>query len=70
MADSVDEAQQYTKVFDDLAYIKHHTRARETPPASFDGIHCVDCDIEIPPKRIELAAAFRCVACQERTERR
>ena len=36
--------------------------APETHP-DFDGVHCIDCDTEIPPKRLEMKR-IRCVDCQ------
>lgn len=38
----------------------------ETHP-DFDGEHCVDCEVEIPVKRLELYKV-RCVSCQELLE--
>lgn len=38
---------------------KHH---------DFDGVHCVDCDIEIPDGRLKLGKV-RCVDCQSQLER-
>lgn len=40
----------------------------ETHP-EFDGKHCVDCDTEIPLKRLELHRV-RCVDCQSLLEER
>lgn len=46
-------------------------RARElnrpqTHP-DFDGVHCLECDVEIPQKRLE-AGRIRCVDCQEEAD--
>lgn len=38
------------------------------PPASFDGEHCVECEDDLPAKRLEMGY-FRCVPCQTLRER-
>lgn len=70
MADTIDQAQAYTEVFDAAAHIAHMTRTKEAPPDGWDGASCVDCFEEIPSKRIELVGAIRCVHCQTKRERR
>lgn len=70
MADTVDVAQEYTRVYEDLAVIQHYSRPKEQAPAHFDGVHCSDCDEPIPPKRIELTGSHRCVDCQGAAERK
>ena len=42
--------------------------APESHP-NFDGLHCLDCDDEIPPARLALKR-IRCVLCQGLLERR
>ena len=68
------------EVFDETDYAQHlqlmeqadiARRAREmnrpqTHP-NFDGKHCLECDIEMPPARLQ-AGRIRCVDCQEEVE--
>jgi RNA polymerase-binding transcription factor DksA len=42
---------------------------RVETPEEFDGVHCVDCEDEIPPQRLRMGKA-RCVGCQTILERR
>lgn len=35
----------------------------------FDGIHCIDCDMEIPPLRLAIKGCVRCIDCQEMFEK-
>lgn len=39
----------------------------EKAPPEFDGIHCIDCDHEIPAARLK-TGAFRDIHCQEKYE--
>lgn len=41
----------------------------ERPPSDFDGIHCIECDQEIPQARLA-TGAFRDIYCQELIELR
>lgn len=49
------------------AKLARERSAPETHP-EFDGVHCVDCDIEIPAQRLALHKV-RCVHCQEDLEK-
>lgn len=40
---------------------------KESHP-DFDGVHCVECEDDIPPARLQLGKV-RCVACQTLLER-
>ena len=50
-----------------------HLRVREMNKPifhpDFDGLHCVECDIEIPAKRLASTRCVRCVDCQELFEK-
>lgn len=45
------------------------SRAWPKAPGDFDGLHCVECDNEIPAKRLE-NGYFVCVSCQSIKEKR
>lgn len=66
--DETDQAQ-HLQLLEQAEIIR---RAREmnrpqTHP-DFDGVHCVDCDIEIPPRRLAATGSVRCVDCQQHLE--
>lgn len=71
---------QTDEVFDETDYAQHlqlmeqadiSRRARELNRPQvhpdFDGEHCIECDIQIPPARLQ-AGRIRCVDCQEEVE--
>lgn len=71
---------QNDEVFDETDYAQHlqlmeqaevSRRARELNRPQvhpdFDGVHCVECDIEIPKLRLD-AGRVRCVECQQEIE--
>lgn len=71
---------QNDEVFDETDYAQHlqlmeqadvSRRARELNRPQvhpdFDGMHCVECDIEIPKLRLD-AGRVRCVECQQEIE--
>jgi RNA polymerase-binding transcription factor DksA len=42
----------------------HQNKLKAEMNPDFDGIHCIDCDEEIPPKRLEIVGVQRCIECQ------
>lgn len=68
IADTLDRAAQEEN-FHVQECIKQTLRRIEKPPADFDGIHCVDCDEEIPQERLA-TGAFRDIICQSNHELR
>ena len=72
MADPVDEASEYNAVYQDAAFktAGFDFSAKESPALKaqehpdFDGVHCVDCDVEIPEVRLKWGRV-RCTACEE-----
>lgn len=47
----------------------HKRQCDEPWAADFDGVHCLDCDIELPLLRLTYGCV-RCVDCQTRAERK
>lgn len=65
-SDSLDHASEVEEVFREKAIAA--MRKKIPVPSEFDGSHCVDCEIQIPPERLALGK-FTCVPCQELIER-
>lgn len=63
MAERLEQAQR-----DSAIKLASKSAAPETHP-DFDGIHCVDCDTDIPEGRLKLGKV-RCVDCQSHLEKR
>lgn len=63
----LEQADQITQAARDDAVAA--VRRGEAVPTGFDGSHCVDCDEDIPPGRLQLGK-FRCIWCQETKERK
>ena len=72
MADVIDDAGEYNAIYQDVAFKNagFSTDGRPSPVLAaqthpdFDGVHCVDCDVEIPAERLAWGRV-RCTACQE-----
>lgn len=66
--DETDQAQ-YLQLCE-MAEITRRIREMNRPQThpDFDGVHCIDCDIEIPPRRLAITGCIRCVDCQELVE--
>jgi RNA polymerase-binding transcription factor DksA len=57
-AASIFEAKQMQSI------MKNHQDLMNKPlNPSFDGVHCINCDTIIPPKRLEAIKTDRCVQC-------
>lgn len=67
--DEVEQAQylQLCEMAEITRRIKEMNRPQTHP--DFDGIHCIDCDISIPPRRLEILGCIRCVDCQDYFEK-
>ena len=69
-----DLADAQIEAFNNAALQAAKNKAAAMPPGweNFDGLHCVDCDIEIPDARRAALGlrAVRCVACQTLVEKR
>jgi hypothetical protein len=71
MADVVDDAGEYNEIYQAAAFRAAGISVDGTPsPAlapqthpDFDGVHCVDCEIEIPAKRLAWGRV-RCTDCE------
>lgn len=66
----LDEAEQAQMLqLQEQATISYRAREMNRPEThpDFDGLHCVECDDEIPPQRLALCRV-RCVHCQEHLE--
>jgi hypothetical protein len=66
----LDEAEQAQMLqLQEQATISYRAREMNRPEThpDFDGLHCVDCDDEIPALRLALRRV-RCVHCQELLE--
>ena len=55
---------------EDRAFYIEMARQKTPTPHGWDGVHCVDCEDEIPPSRrnSDLLGWFRCVQCQTDVE--
>ena len=67
MADQIDIAQDITDVYLDNARRRAIGKSGPEFDARFDGAHCVECEDDIPPARLELGKV-RCVECQAARE--
>lgn len=71
MADVIDDAGELNAVYQDAAFktAGFDFSAKESPALKaqthpdFDGLHCVDCDVEIPEQRLKWGRV-RCTACE------
>lgn len=68
MADLIDLASERIQAMQQRE-LHAFQQTREKAPSHFDGLHCTDCDIEIPSVRRQLGC-FRCVDCQHHHEAR
>ncbi len=68
MADHVDIAQEVIETCTAEAERRARGKSRPETHPDFDGCHCVDCDEEIPARRLVLGKV-RCVECQGLLER-
>ena len=63
VADEMDKASAMELMFTEAAiYAVQHLAKPEKHP-DFDGVHCLDCEEEIPAERLAMCR-IRCVACQ------
>lgn len=72
MADVVDDAGEYNQIYQDAAFKTAGFSFEEGKPSpvlapqthpDFDGAHCVDCETEIPAKRLAWGRV-RCTDCE------
>lgn len=71
MADPVDIANDNVESFTAGAEARARGKSGPEHHPDFDGLHCVDCDEEIPRPRLDMGFV-RCVPCKlvlERTRR-
>lgn len=68
-ADEADAASALELRFHQEALRGALARGGEGIAPRFDGVHCIDCDAEIPAGRRALGKD-RCIDCQEAVERR
>lgn len=46
-------------------YVSQNAPKEQIPAGiTFDGVHCVDCDLEIEPQRLAILATCRCGECK------
>lgn len=71
MTEQIDQAQELDQLFRERALAQHKNKRVIEQPDEENGIrYCLDCGIDIPPKRIEAQpGAVRCVSCQSGKER-
>lgn len=67
MADIIDDAQAYNEFYQQVALKNQQAKVAPESHPDFDGLHCVDCEEEIPALRL-LMSRIRCVGCQEYKE--
>jgi RNA polymerase-binding transcription factor DksA len=68
MADIIDDAQAYNELHQEVSLRNQQAKMLPETHPGFDGWHCVDCEEEIPAKRLGWGRV-RCVGCQEFKER-
>ncbi|MBW2599923.1 MAG: TraR/DksA family transcriptional regulator [Deltaproteobacteria bacterium] len=70
--DIIDRAQEYECVLREAAIEEARTRGVDILPIYLGGVRCcVDCEEPIPEERLLIKPdAVRCVACQEKNERK
>lgn len=68
MADTIDDAQAYNELHQRVSLQNFLAAAKPENHPGFDGWHCVDCEDEIPTKRLGLGR-IRCIDCQEYKDR-
>lgn len=42
----------------------HQNKLKAEMNPDFDGMHCIDCDEEIPEQRLKIVGVQRCIECQ------
>ena len=57
------EKSQMRQLAEQDMLLKNILDKKNIIPEYFDGIHCIDCDDEIPEKRLKIGA-YRCIDCQ------
>lgn len=60
-------ASAYEMEFIQRALEKQQEKMKPETHPDFDGVHCIECDTEIPEKRLEMKK-IRCVDCQSMLE--
>lgn len=66
--DEMDFAQMKAQESVEAAIEAHKAKTKPEKHPDFDGIHCVDCEAEMHPLRLEMGRV-RCVDCQEHIEK-
>lgn len=69
VSDEADLAQLIQ--LNELAHLQDLARKANAPQShpDFDGVHCVDCDEELPKERLD-SGRVRCTTCQSDIEKR
>jgi len=68
VADFIDDAQAVNELHQEVSLKNQQAKVLPEVHPGFDGWHCVDCDVEIPAKRLGWGRV-RCVDCQDHKER-
>lgn len=66
--DVADQAQDQIDAFNNQAVDRARKAAAPESHPEFDGEHCIECEIDIPPARLALGKV-RCVECQQLHEK-
>lgn len=66
--DEADLAQEQIEMFQRQAIARATGRSGPERDPVFDGLHCVECEIEIPAGRLALGKV-RCLDCQTQKEK-
>lgn len=67
--DEADFAQYQQLIEQNIIHEKAKALFKAEYHPDFDGEHCIDCDIEIPERRLQMGR-IRCIECQEAIEKR
>lgn len=64
MADYIDDAQAVNELHQEVSLHNQSLKVAPEQHPDFDGVHCVDCEVELHVVRIQMGRV-RCVDCQE-----
>lgn len=66
-SDPLDEANALAESLNESGIAAARRACAPESHPNFDGLHCVDCEEDIPPQRLAMKRV-RCTACQSRLE--
>jgi RNA polymerase-binding transcription factor DksA len=67
-SDNLDRAAELQQIYNEAALERIRILTAPESDPDFDGVHCLDCDADIPGARLALGR-IRCVLCQTAKEK-